>query len=143
MGEKRIDDACLTIGELSRRTTVNIETIRYYERIGLLPRSPRTGGGHRVFGTESYRTLAFIKRSRELGFSLEDIRTLLSLRDSQGACMDVKVVAERHLQDVRVKMQDLAKLEAVLADAIARCPNDKSTDCPVLERLDTGCCRVA
>jgi MerR family transcriptional regulator, mercuric resistance operon regulatory protein len=142
MREGRID-VCLTIGELSRRTAVNIETIRYYERIGLLPPPPRTGGGHRTFGTDSYRTLAFIKRSRELGFTLEDIRTLLSLRNSRGSCMDVKVIAERHLQDVRIKMRDLKKLESVLAVAVARCPNDESTDCPVLESLDNGCCRVA
>jgi MerR family mercuric resistance operon transcriptional regulator len=139
----RADDVCLSIGELSRRTAVNIETIRYYERIGLLPPPPRTEGGHRTFGTESYRTLAFIKRSRELGFALEDIRTLLSLRDSQGSCMDVRVVAERHLKDVRTKMQDLMKLESALAETIARCSNDESTDCAVLERLDNGCCRVA
>jgi MerR family mercuric resistance operon transcriptional regulator len=139
MNECRADDVRLTIGELSRRTAVNIETIRYYERIGLLPRPPRTRSGRRVFGTESHRTLAFIKRSRELGFALEDIRNLLSLRDSHGACMDVKVIAERHLQDVRVKMRDLMKLESVLSAAIARCPNDKSTDCPVLESLDNGC----
>ncbi len=143
MSECRIEDVCLTIGELSRQTAVNIETIRYYERIGLLPRPPRTEGGHRMFGTESCRTLAFIKRSRELGFALEDIRTLLSLRDSQGACMDVKVIAERHLKDVRIKIRDLMKLEGLLAAAIARCPNDKSSDCPVLESLDNDCCRVA
>ena len=143
MSECRTEDICLTIGELSRRTAVNIETIRYYERIGLLPPPPRTGGGHRAFGTESCRTLAFIKRSRELGFTLEDIRTLLSLRNSQGACRDVKVVAERHLRDVRIKMRDLMKLEGVLAAAIARCSNDQSPDCPVLESLDNGCCRVA
>jgi MerR family mercuric resistance operon transcriptional regulator len=143
MSECRIENVCLTIGELSRRTAVNIETIRYYERIGLLPRPPRTGGGHRVFGTASCRTLAFIKRSRELGFALDDIRTLLSLRDSQGACMDVKAIAERHLQAVRVKMRDLATLEDALSKAVARCPDDKSTDCPVLESLDNGCCRAA
>ena len=137
------EDVCLTIGELSRRTAVNIETIRYYERIGLLASPPRTRSGRRVFGTESCRTLAFIKRSRELGFGLEDIRTLLTLRDSQGACKDVKAIAERHLQDVQAKMRDLVKLESVLSAAVARCPDDQSTDCPVLESLDSGCCRVA
>jgi len=134
----RTEDACLTIGELSRRTAVNIETIRYYERIGLLPHPPRTRGGRRVFGTESCRTLAFVKRSRELGFGLEDIRTLLALRDSHGACKDVKVIAERHLQDVQAKMRDLVKLESVLSAAVARCPDDQSTDCPVQRLLPAG-----
>jgi MerR family transcriptional regulator, mercuric resistance operon regulatory protein len=87
--------------------------------------------------------LAFIKRSRELGFALEDIRTLLSLRDTRGRCMDVRVIAQRHLNDVRTKMRDLVKLEGVLAEAVARCSNDESTDCAILESLDTGCCRTA
>jgi MerR family mercuric resistance operon transcriptional regulator len=143
MSERQSEGVCLTIGELSRRTTVNIETIRYYERIGLLPHPPRTRGGRRVYGTESCRTLGFVKRSRELGFSLEDIRTLLALRDSRGACKDVKVIAERHLQDVQVKIRDLMKLESVLSAALGRCSNDQSPDCPVLERLDNGCCQVA
>ena len=95
-----------------------------------------------MFGTESCRTLAFIKHPRELGFALEAIRTLLSLRDSQGPCMDVKAIAERHLQSVRLKMQHLAKSEGALSEAIARCADDKSTDCPVLESLDNGCCRM-
>jgi MerR family mercuric resistance operon transcriptional regulator len=143
MGEKRFEDVCLTIGELARRADMNVETIRYYERIGLLAHPPRTRGGHRTFGTESCRTLAFIKRSRQLGFALDDIRTLLSLRNSKASCMDVRVVAERHLQDVRAKMRDLIKLEGVLADAVDRCPNNESTDCPVLDSLDNGCCTIA
>jgi MerR family mercuric resistance operon transcriptional regulator len=143
MGEKRFEDVSLTIGEMSQRTAVNIETIRYYERIGLLPQPPRTRGGHRTFGTESCRTLAFIKRSRELGFALDDIRTLLTLRNSQGSCMDVRAIAERHLQDVRTRMRDLAKLEGVLANAVARCSNDESTECAGLDSLDNGCCQRA
>jgi MerR family mercuric resistance operon transcriptional regulator len=143
MGEKQFEDLCLTIGALSRRTAVNVETIRYYERIGLLPRPPRTRGGHRTFGSDSCRALIFIKRSRQLGFALNDIRALLSLRDSRGSCMDVRVIAQRHLEDVRAKMRDLVKLEGVLADAVARCTDNESTDCPVLESLATECCVIA
>jgi len=143
MGQRFVEDIGLTIGELSHRTAVNIETIRYYERIGLLPHPPRTGSGRRVFGAEICRTLAFIKRSRELGFGLEDIRTLLSLRDSRGACTDVKAIAERHLQDVQVKIRDLMKLESVLSAAVARCPDDDSGGCPVLDSLDNRCCGTA
>ena len=142
MSEKRFENVSLSIGEMAQRTAVAVETIRYYERIGLLPRPPRTRGGHRTFGTDSCRTLAFIKRSRELGFTLEDIRVLLSLRNSHGRCRDVKVVAERHLQDVRAKIRNLAKLESVLAEAVARCPDNDSTECPVLDSLDNRCCQI-
>ena len=140
MRQNRFQDIGLTIGEVSRQTTVNIETIRYYERIGLLARPPRTSAGHRLFGTESCRTLAFIKRSRELGFGLEDISTLLSLRDAQGACANVRAIAARHLEEVQAKIRDLAKLELALSQAIAACPNDESSDCPVLDSLDNGGC---
>jgi MerR family mercuric resistance operon transcriptional regulator len=70
----------LSIGELSRRTGVNIETIRYYERVGLMPHPPRTQGGRRAYGADGMRTLAFIKRARELGFCLHDIGELLSIQ---------------------------------------------------------------
>jgi MerR family mercuric resistance operon transcriptional regulator len=144
VSRKQFAGDSFTIGELSRHAGVTIETIRYYERIGLLPRPHRTRGGHRTFSVEIYRSLAFIKRSRELGFGLGDTRTLLSLRDSRGSCTDVRAIAARHLKNVQAKMQDLIRLEDELARAIARCPNDNSTDCPVLERLDSGqCCRPA
>jgi MerR family mercuric resistance operon transcriptional regulator len=142
MRRDRAGDAGLTIGELSRRTAVNIETIRYYERIGLLARPPRTSAGHRLFGVEGFCTLSFIKRSRELGFGLEDIRTLLSLRNTQGPCKDVRAVAARHLEQVQSKIRDLAKLERVLSEAIAACHNDEKPDCAVLDSLDNGCCRA-
>jgi MerR family mercuric resistance operon transcriptional regulator len=138
---RNLHDVAFTIGELSRQTGVHIETIRYYERIGLLAHPPRTRAGHRSFGTESCRSLAFIKRCRELGFGLDDIRNLLSLRDNKGACMDVRTIAARHLEGVQAKIRDLAKLERVLSQAVAACPNDKSPACPVLDSLDTGRCR--
>jgi MerR family mercuric resistance operon transcriptional regulator len=128
-----------SIGELSRRATVAVETIRYYERIGLLPRPRRTRGGRRTYEPQSCRRLAFVRRARELGFTLEDIRTLLALRDAKGTCNDVKSVAARHLRDVRTKIQDLIKLEAALAATVDRCPDDQTTDCPVLSSLDQGC----
>ena len=137
---EQFEELRLSIGDLSQRTAVNIETIRYYERIKLLPRPPRGKGGHRVFDAASYRKLAFIKRCRELGFAIEDIRTLIALRDGNGACSDVKVVAIRHLETVRAKMRDLANLDTVLSETLARCPDDDSTNCPVLQKLDGGSC---
>jgi MerR family mercuric resistance operon transcriptional regulator len=137
VGDRR-DQNCFAIGELSRLTGVNIETIRYYERMELLPRPPRTQSGRRAFGPDGVRTLAFIKRARELGFCLEDIRALLSFRGAEHGCKDVKAIASRHLEGVRVKMRHLEDLEKILADAVARCPGDRIADCSVLEILDTG-----
>jgi MerR family mercuric resistance operon transcriptional regulator len=143
MRQNKFRDVGFTIGELSRQTGINIETIRYYERIGLLAHPPRTRAGHRSFGTESCRALAFIKRSRELGFGLEDIRTLLSLRDVRGPCRNVRAVAARHLEEVQAKIRDLSKMEMALSKAVAACTNDESPDCAVLDSLDTGCCSPA
>jgi MerR family mercuric resistance operon transcriptional regulator len=135
-------DREFTIGQLSRLAGVNIETIRYYERIGLTPRPPRTDGGRRAFGPDNLATLVFIKRCRDLGFSLDDIRALLTLRATQSRCSDVKSIAARHLEAVRVKLHSLSEIEESLTALIALCPGDTSTDCPVLEALDTGdCCR--
>ena len=131
-------DQQFTIGELARLTGVSIETIRYYERIRLMPRTPRTDGGRRVFGASSLNTLNFIRRCRDLGFSLDDVRALLALRSAQSCCMDVKSIASRHLQTVRAKLLDLAEMEASLAGLIARCSDDAGSECPVLDALDAG-----
>ena len=97
-----------TIGALSRKTGCHIETIRYYERIGLLSKPPRTQGGHRLYNKEQIKRLVFIRRSRELGFSLEEIRTLLKLVDGKRyTCEEVKTVTNRHLEDASKKISDL------------------------------------
>jgi MerR family mercuric resistance operon transcriptional regulator len=132
------DQGCFAIGELSRLTGVNIETIRYYERMALLPRPPRTQSGRRAYGPADVRTLAFIKRAREFGFCLDDIRELLSFRGAERGCTNARAIASRHLEGVRRKMRHLEDLEKILADAVARCPGDKIADCTVLEILDTG-----
>src|SRR5215207_8444673 len=99
-----------TIGKLSEGTGVHIETIRYYERIGLLPAPPRSEGGRRLYSTEHLARLIFLRRSRELGFSLEEIRTLLRLVEGGDyTCGDVKALTMQHLQNVRQKMRDLRK----------------------------------
>jgi MerR family mercuric resistance operon transcriptional regulator len=132
-----------TIGDLSRLTGVNVETIRYYERMGLMPRPPRTLGGHRAFGPEDLRTLAFIKRSRDLDFGLHDIRALLTLRATGVRCVDVKAIASRHLRQVRARLRRLAELELTLAAAVERCPDDASADCSVLELIEGSARRSA
>lgn len=126
----------LSIGELSKRTGVNIETIRYYERIELLPAPPRTPGGRRSYAEGHARVLTFIRRGRELGFPIDDIRTLLALADPQETpCAEVEKVARAHLENVRLKIADLTKLEQALSDAVVQCPGADAPSCPVLEVL--------
>ena len=127
----------LPIGELSRRSGVNIETIRYYERIKLLSPPSRAANGHRVFGSTDLRILVFIRRSRELGFSLDEIRTLLRLGGPEKAsCREVRTIAAHHLEDIRAKLGDLKKLERLLSNTVARCSGKTAPDCPVLDILD-------
>lgn len=131
-------DRPFTIGELARQTGASIETIRYYERIGLMPRPPRTGGGRRAYGPESLAMLNFVRRSRELGFGLDDIRELLAQRRAQPCCASVKAIAERHLATVRGKLRDLSEMEASLAALVARCTGEPTGDCAALNALDAG-----
>ena len=118
---------------------MNIETIRYYERIKMLPAPPRTASGRRVYGPAETRTLAFIRRSRDLGFTLEEIRALLTLGGPERApCADVHKIASAHLASVRNKLSDLVKLESILAETVAHCSDGATPDCPVLDILDAG-----
>jgi MerR family mercuric resistance operon transcriptional regulator len=127
----------LAIGELSKRSGVKIETIRYYERVKMLPAPRRTGSGRRIYDMTDLRILAFIRRSRELGFSLEDIHALLRLGGpAKASCREVRDVAAHHLADIRAKLDDLAKLERLLAETVARCSGKTAPDCPVLDILD-------
>jgi MerR family mercuric resistance operon transcriptional regulator len=98
------------IGAISQRSGVNIETIRYYERIKMLAQPPRTASGHRMYDRNDLRTLVFIRRSRELGFSLDEIRALLRLSSpDKGSCREVRKIAAHHLQDIRAKTGRLEK----------------------------------
>jgi MerR family mercuric resistance operon transcriptional regulator len=129
----------LTIGRLAEAAGVNLETVRYYERIKLMPPPARTQGGHRSYAAEHVRRLAFIRRGRELGFSIDEIRALLALAaPGHASCAEVRKIAEAHLGEVRAKLADLAKLEGILADTVARCSGDRSAACPVLDMLDAG-----
>ena len=127
----------LTIGRLSELTGVNIETIRYYERTKVLPAPARTANGRRVYQSADVRTLAFLRRARELGFSLDEIRALLRLGGPEKAsCREVRRIATHHLDDIRAKISDLRKLERLLARTVAQCTGTTSPDCPVLDLLD-------
>ncbi|HXQ16627.1 MAG TPA: helix-turn-helix domain-containing protein [Caulobacteraceae bacterium] len=126
----------LTIGRLATAAGVNLETVRYYERVGLMPPPDRTVGGHRSYAPEHRSRLAFIRRARELGFSLDDIRRLLALAEpGRQSCSEVKTIAAEHLLDVQAKITDLTKLAAALADAVRKCGEGDVPDCPVIEVL--------
>ena len=127
-----------SIGALSKYSGCNIETIRYYEKCGLLPAPPRTEGGHRLFGADHLKRLTFIRRSRELGFSLDEIRALLGLVDGGDyTCGDVKALTVAHLKDVREKIKDLRKLEKTLAAISSQCEGGTVPECPVIEALSS------
>ena len=126
----------LTIGRLAAQAGVNLETVRYYERVGLMPAPDRTPGGHRAYRPEHRARLAFIRRARELGFALDDIRTLLALSEpGLQSCAEVKAIASDHLHDVRVKIADLSRLAAVLEKAVRRCGAGDVLECPVIQVL--------
>ena len=127
----------MPIGKLSRLSGVNIETIRYYERIKMLPAPPRTPSGRRIYGAMELRILAFIRRSRALGFSLDEIRALLRLgAPGMASCSEVKKIASQHLEDIRAKLSDLKKLERLLGKTVAKCSGKTVPHCPVLDVLD-------
>ena len=126
----------LTIGGLSKRTGVNIETIRFYERVGILPKPPRSAGGHRIYSQNQLMRVGFVRRSRELGFSLDEVRALLRLVDGgRYTCAEVKAIALDHLADVRRKVADLRRLEKTLVNVAGKCKGGKVPDCPVIEAL--------
>lgn len=126
----------LTIGRLAERSGVNLETVRYYERIGIMPEPLRTDGGHRVYKHEHLKRLGFIRRSRELGFSLEEIRSLLALVDGGDyTCAEVRDLTLQHSAEVHRKIADLRRLERSLKRMAAQCSGDTVPECPIIDVL--------
>lgn len=129
----------IAIGELSNQTGCKVETIRYYEQQRLMPEPPRTEGGHRLYSEDMRGRLLFIRRSRELGFSMDEIRELLSLVDrEQISCGRVKSIAEEHLKDIRAKISDLRKMQRTLTDLARQCSGKNVPDCPIVDTLQGG-----
>ena len=123
------------IGEASKRSGVSVETIRYYEREGIVPKPGRAANGRRLYSDDEISELAFIKRCRDLGFSLPDVRALRSLSESiDRACAEVAGLGERHLADVRSKIADLRKIETALQELVASCERGEAK-CAMLETL--------
>jgi MerR family transcriptional regulator, mercuric resistance operon regulatory protein len=126
----------LSIGQLAKRTGCQDVTIRYYERIGMLPAPVRSAGGHRVYGPEHQRRLAFIRRGRDLGFSLDAIRSLLGLAERRDAsCAEVDAIARAHLAEVRQKAAALKRLETALEDLVHQCKHTTVCECRVVGAL--------
>lgn len=132
----------LAIGTLAKRTGTKVQTIRYYEQIGLMPRPGRTEGGQRRYGEAELDRLAFIRHSRQLGFSLDAIRELLDLSDSPGrSCAEVDAIAQRQLREVEARIARLEALRGELRRMIAECGADRVADCRILGVLrDHGGC---
>ena len=125
----------IPIGDLSRRTGCNIETIRYYERIGILP-APVRRGRFRRYDAGDVQRLVFVRRSRELGFPLDTVRALLSLAEGGGhSCDQARQMAEAQLADVLAKRADLDRMAAVLGDLVLACGTGSADGCPLLEAL--------
>ncbi|HVA40437.1 MAG TPA: helix-turn-helix domain-containing protein [Candidatus Binataceae bacterium] len=127
----------LSIGDLARETGVKVVTIRYYERIGLLPTPVRTGSGaYRSYGKGDLGRLSFIRRARDLGFTLDQVRALLDLAEQRDRdCTDVDAIARQHLTEVERKIADLSVLRRELRDLIGNCSRGTVAECRIIEAL--------
>ncbi len=129
----------LSSGALAREAGVNIETIRYYEKIGLMPEPFRTANGYRVYDEIGLKRLSFIRRCRELGFSLVQVRGLLGLVDGGDyTCAEVRDLSIVRLGDVRQKIRDLRKMELTLKEMVSQCDGGLVPECPIVDRLYTS-----
>lgn len=128
----------LTIGRLARESGINLETLRFYEREGLLPKAPRSAAGYRLFPTDAARRLRFIKRAQELGFSLKEIRELLGLRLSpRTTSAEIRKRAEAKIADIEGKMKSVASMSKSLRKLTDSCDGCAPlSECPILESLD-------
>lgn len=131
-----MNEETFLIGVLAKRTNTKVETIRYYEHEGLIADPPRTSGGYRVYNRNHLKRLGFIRRSRELGFTLEQVRELLRFVDGRGfTCGEVQSVALGHLDEIRRKITDLEKVATVLVEMSDRCDGGQIPDCPIVDAL--------
>jgi MerR family transcriptional regulator, mercuric resistance operon regulatory protein len=125
----------LSIGQVSALTGVGIETIRYYEKVSLLPEPPRTVGGHRLYANDHVKRLIFIRRSRALGFTIGEIGDLLALVDGGYTCGQVQKAALDHVKSIQNKIRHLRQMARTLANTAARCRGGTAPACPIIEVL--------
>lgn len=132
-------DTRLPIGGLAKRTGTKVNTIRFYEDIGLLPCAARTASGRRSYGDEDVGRLAFIRNARGLGFSIDEIRSLTALALGPGQdCAEIRALAARHLLDVDEKLERMARLRAELGRIVQLCDGGPVSDCRVIEAIAAG-----
>jgi len=129
----------LTIGELARQANVHVETLRYYERRGMIPKPRRTVANYRLYSHENLRQVKFIKQAQGLGFSLKEIKKLLALRATPRAkCADVRAYAAQKIQDIDAKIHSLARMRKALQNLLDECSGrGPATECPILESLES------
>lgn len=126
----------MNIGTAARRSGVPAKTIRYYESVGLIAPAERTAAGYRVYDTRDVETLRFVQRARSLGFSVDDVGSLLALwQDRQRSSAEVKALARRRVDDINRKIAELTEMRATLTDLMQRCHGDQRPDCPILSGL--------
>lgn len=126
----------MKIGQIAKSTGTKVETIRYYESIGLLPEPARTQSNYRDYGSDHLARLSFVRRARGLGFSLDEVRDLLALADNPDQpCNEVDELARGHLAAIEAKIADLSKLRATLADLVDSCSHGSVEECRVIEAL--------
>jgi MerR family mercuric resistance operon transcriptional regulator len=130
-----MDTAALTIGQLAQAAAVNVETVRYYQRRGLLTEPPKPLRGHRRYPSDAVKRLRFIKRAQNLGFTLDEVRGLLTLEDGQ-SCRETRVLAEKKLAVIENRLTDLARMRKLLRALIAECESGKRPrSCPIIATL--------
>lgn len=128
-----------SIGDLARRSGTKVQTVRWYEEVGMLPKPARTAGNQRLYTRADLDRLVFIRRGRELGFSLDEIRRLLSLSDrADMPCGEADIIATAHLKEVRQKIAHLRALEAALERMVTQCSHGTVSDCRVIDALAAG-----
>ncbi len=128
----------LTVGVLAKESNINLETVRYYERIGLMPKPKRRESGYRFYGEDDVARLSFIVRAKELGFTLKEIRELLAMRiDSDTKCADMKSLAERKILDIETRINDLRRISEHLQALVEQCTDGDLSleECPVVKAL--------
>jgi Cu(I)-responsive transcriptional regulator len=126
----------LTIGEAAKATGVSAKMIRHYEGVGLFPQAPRTEAGYRLYGERELQTLRFVRHSRDLGFSIEQIRELLGLwQNRRRPSRQVKALAQAHIHELEQKLHELQAMKATLEHLVHCCHGDDRPDCPILEAL--------
>lgn len=135
---KQMAETLLSIGQVAKRTQVTVETVRFYEKRGLIVAPQRSNAGYRQYPEETVKRVRFIQNAKEVGFTLKDIAELLALRQEPGtSCIDIKLHATKRIQEVDRKIHELSRIRNALERMILTCSgNGAASQCPILEQLD-------